>query len=64
MGFGVWLAGATDQPYPKSSFFRRLRRESGRGFHKASDFVKAAESLEGIRSANIQLCYTIRGKEH
>jgi Icc-related predicted phosphoesterase len=40
MGFGVWLVGVADQPYPKISFFRRLRRVSGQGFHKASDFVK------------------------
>jgi hypothetical protein len=40
MGFGVWLVGAADQPHPKMSFFRRLRRESGRAFHKVSDFVK------------------------
>jgi hypothetical protein len=40
MGFGVWLVGYADQPHPKISFFRRLRRESGRAFHKVSDFVK------------------------
>jgi hypothetical protein len=37
----VWLVGCADQPHPKISFFRRLWRESGRVFHKASDFVKA-----------------------
>ena len=26
---------------PQNLFFRRLRRESGRGFYKARDFVKA-----------------------
>ena len=41
MGFGVWLGGYAAQPHPKISFFRRLRRELGQGFHKASDFVKA-----------------------
>ena len=41
MGFGVWFVGAADQPYPKISFLRRMRRESGRGFHKASDYVNA-----------------------
>ena len=40
MGFGVWLVGCADQPHPKITFFRRLRRESGRDFHKSSDFVK------------------------
>jgi len=45
MGFWVWLVGAADQPHPKISFFRRLRRESGRGFHKASDFVKALMAM-------------------
>jgi len=41
MGFGVWLVGGADQPHPKISFFRRLRRESGRDFYKVTDFVKS-----------------------
>jgi hypothetical protein len=61
MGFGVWLVGCADQPNPKISFFRRacpacpdvlcqgsfyrVRRESGRAFHKGSDLVKAVNLL-------------------
>jgi hypothetical protein len=44
----IFHLGAADQPHPKISFFRRVcpnnlgvRRESGRFFHKASNFVKA-----------------------
>jgi hypothetical protein len=40
MGFGVWLVGVADQPHPKISSFRRLRRQSRLGFHKTSHFVK------------------------
>lgn len=42
------MVGCADHPHLKISFFRRacprtlgVRRESGRGFHKAGDFAKA-----------------------
>jgi len=56
MGFGVWLVGCADQPHPKISFFRRLRRELGRGFHKASDFVKALTDAPSQLAKYTQLC--------
>jgi hypothetical protein len=47
MGFGVWLVGYADQPHPKISSFRRLRRESRLDFHKASHFVKILGNRPG-----------------
>jgi hypothetical protein len=43
----VWGLGAC----PKISFFHRLRRESCRGFHKASAFEKALKSHPNSQAA-------------
>jgi hypothetical protein len=55
MGFGVWLVGVADQPHPKISSFRRLRRESRLGFYKASHFVKI------LGSSRLSVLYGIMG---
>jgi hypothetical protein len=57
MGFGVWVVGYADHPYPKIFFFPPKGLESGRDFRKAGDFVKVLDPQQVILVFKVQLLY-------
>ena len=58
-GLGCGWAAQPPNHTPKSLFFCRLRRESGRGFHKVRDFVKALHEIPKNRRLLRGKCYNL-----